>query len=76
MDKLYAHAKTVGADEKKLKECFEAKKFAAAVDADMKLSDQIGIRSTPTFIINGQAISGAQGVEAFSEIIDEELSNG
>lgn len=32
-----------------------------------------GIQSTPTFIINGKVIAGAQPIEAFREVIDEQL---
>ena len=31
---------------------------------------EIGVKSTPTFYVNGQLIAGAQGIEVFSEIID------
>lgn len=74
MEKLMAHAKSVGAKEDKLKECLDSKKYVEFIESDLKIADQIGIRSTPTFIINGQAVSGAQGIDVFSEIIDEELN--
>lgn len=67
-------AKEAGADEKKFKECFDGKKFAALVQKDMEYGEKIGVKSTPTFFINGQLVSGAVPIEQFSEIIDEELA--
>jgi protein-disulfide isomerase len=67
-------AKEVGADAKKWKECFEGKKDAAKVQADMDYGEKIGVKSTPTFFVNGQLVSGALPLDSFSEIIDEELS--
>ncbi len=67
-------AKEAGADEKKFKECVDGKKFAGAVQGDLTYGEKIGVKSTPTFFVNGQLISGALPVEAFSEIIDEELA--
>lgn len=74
-DDLAKYAKQVGADEKKFKECFDSKKYAEFVRKDMEQGEKIGVRSTPTFFINGQLVSGAVPLETFSEIIDEELAD-
>jgi protein-disulfide isomerase len=34
----------------------------------------LGLTGTPSFFINGRELSGAQPLEAFSAIIDEELA--
>jgi protein-disulfide isomerase len=73
-ESLIKHAKSVGADEKKFKECLDSHKFAEYVKKDMSYGEKLGVRSTPTFFVNGQLISGALPLEAFSEVIDEELS--
>jgi len=72
---LEAHAKAVGADLAKFKACFEGKKYAQAVEADMAYGEKVGVRSTPTFFVNGQIINGAVPIEQFAEVIDEELAN-
>ena len=72
---LEKFAKDVGVNVDKFKECFGSKKFASAVEADMQYGEKIGVRSTPTFFINGQLISGAVPIEQFSEVIDESLKN-
>ena len=71
---LTKFAKQAGADEKKFSDCVAAKKFSAKVQEDMQYGEKIGVRSTPTFFINGQLVSGAVPIETFSEVIDDELS--
>jgi protein-disulfide isomerase len=73
VENLKKYAKDSGADAKKAEECFNAKKFAAAVRGDMEYGEKLGVKSTPTFFINGQLVAGALPIEQFSEIIDEEL---
>jgi len=70
---LEKYAKQVGANIKKYNECYKAKKFAGAVQKDIAAGEKIGVRSTPTFFINGQILSGAVPIDQFEEIIDEEL---
>jgi protein-disulfide isomerase len=72
---LEKYAKESGADVKKFNECLEAKKYASFVQKDLEYGEKIGVKSTPTFFINGQIVSGAVPIETFSDIIDEELSN-
>ncbi len=74
-DELVKYAKSSGADEAKFKECVAAKKYADFVKKDMAYGEKLGVRSTPTFFINGQLLSGALPLEAFSEVIDEELNS-
>ena len=38
------------------------------------LPSDLGIRSTPTFFINGLAIVGAQPLDVFKQVIDKELA--
>jgi len=54
--------------------CLTENKFLAQVKADMEDGRKIKVKSTPTFFINGQLINGAQPLETFTEIIDEELA--
>ena len=72
---LEKYAKDVGADTKKFKECFDSGKYKEFVQKDMQQGEKLGVRSTPTFFVNGQLISGAVPIENFSEIIDEELAS-
>ncbi len=67
-------AKDSGADVAKFKECMGAKKFADFVKTDLEYGEKIGVRSTPTFFINGQLIAGAVPFEQFAETINEALA--
>lgn len=70
---LKATAKKIGLDTKKFDTCLDTNKYLAQVEQDIKYGSENGVKSTPTFFVNGQLISGAQGLEVFSEIIDVEL---
>ena len=70
---LEKYAKESGADAAKFKECFGSGKFRSTVEAETAYGEKVGVKSTPTFFVNGQLISGAVPIENFSEIIDEEL---
>jgi hypothetical protein len=71
---LEKFVKDVGADPKKFDECVKSKKYVEYVQKDMEYGDKLGVKSTPTFFINGQLLSGAVPFENFAEIIDEELT--
>lgn len=71
---LEKFAKDVGVDVKKVNECITSKKYASFVQKDLEYGEKIGVKSTPTFFVNGQIVSGAVPIESFSEIIDEELT--
>ncbi|MCC7441735.1 MAG: DsbA family protein [Bdellovibrionales bacterium] len=72
---LEKYAQQVGADMKKFKECYGSKKYAKTVDEDMAYGEKLGVRSTPTFFVNGELVSGAVPIEQFSEVIDSVLED-
>ena len=67
-------AKKIGLKPDEFEKCLSEKKYLSQVKQDMEEGRKIKVKSTPTFFINGQLINGAQPVEVFSEIIDEELA--
>lgn len=73
-DNLIATAKKAGVKEAEFKACLEAGKYKAKIDADVAQGATLGIKSTPTFFINGKLISGAQPLEVFTEVIDGDLA--
>jgi protein-disulfide isomerase len=44
------------------------------VEADQKLADQLAINGTPSFVINGRLLMGAQPIARFKSVVDEELA--
>lgn len=71
---LQATAERLGLKGDAFKTCLESGKFAAEVSKDMQDGTKAGVSSTPSFFINGIPVVGAQGYEAFSEVIDRELA--
>ena len=70
---LKEHAKTLALDEAKFAECLEAGRHAAVIQKDIEAGHKAGVRGTPAFFINGILISGAQPLEKFKELIEQEL---
>jgi protein-disulfide isomerase len=64
-----------GIDMAKWNDCFDNKKTAPQVEAQMQEGSSVGVRGTPGFIINGRLVSGAQPFDAFKNIIDDELAS-
>jgi len=73
-DSLKAFAKEIGLDAPTFASCLDSGKTAAKVAADMAQGTKHGVTGTPTFFINGRYLSGAQSIDKFAEIIDDELS--
>ncbi len=71
---LKSYAKQVGLDLGAFERCFSSGKYKGMVQKDVLEGARAGITGTPAFFVNGRAISGAQPVEAFAAIIDEELA--
>lgn len=63
----------LGAKADQFDQCLTSNKYLDKVKKDMEEGKAIKVKSTPTFFINGQLINGAQPVEVFAEIIDDEL---
>jgi protein-disulfide isomerase len=70
---MQLYAQQVGLDGAKFEACRSTRKYQAQVQADATEGTKLGISGTPGFFINGRFLSGAQPIEAFSKIIDEEL---
>jgi len=56
------------------KACITDEKYKDAIQADSDFALNLGVRSTPTFFINGLAIVGAQPLDVFKQVIDKELA--
>jgi protein-disulfide isomerase len=62
-------------DSEKFGTCLTSEKYKAQIDADLEAGASVGVNGTPAFFVNGRMLSGAQPLEAFETIIDEELAN-
>lgn len=57
----------------KFTSCLKRKKYQTKLDEQIKEARMLGIKSTPTFYVNGKVITGAQKFEVFEELINKEL---
>ncbi len=71
---IEGYARTAGLDVKRLHLALETGKHVAAIDAEEKLATDAGITGTPTFLINGYVLSGAQPYAKFRKLIDRALA--
>jgi protein-disulfide isomerase len=74
MQTYVQYAQDLSLDVDAFQTCMTENKFKDAIEADSDFAVNLGIRSTPTFFINGLAIVGAQPLEVFKQVIDKELA--
>jgi protein-disulfide isomerase len=74
--RLQAMAEELGLDMGAFNDCYASPDARAAVAADALLATQKGLSSTPSFLINGRAVIGAQAFEVFQQAIEAELAGG
>jgi protein-disulfide isomerase len=70
---LIRYAVELGLPREGFTRCIDERRFASAVEADVAQARALGVRSTPTFFINGRPLVGAQPVESFRSMIDDAL---
>jgi protein-disulfide isomerase len=73
-ERLMRYAVEAGLDKQSLLSDLETLTHAPEVARDIRQARRLGVHSTPTFFVNGRFISGAQPIEVFEEIVDEELA--
>jgi protein-disulfide isomerase len=71
---LKHYAEQVGLDSEQFAGCLFQSVYYEAVRRDFDEASRLGIEGTPAFFINGRFLSGAQPLEKFVQIIDEELA--
>ena len=70
---LKRRAADLGLDQSGFAACLDSGRMAAEVRKDAAAAEDIGLRGTPAFLINGRFVSGSLSLERFSELIDREL---
>ena len=73
-DALIEYARNLKLDDKQFGTCLTSGKYKAEIDKDLQEGKKAGVSGTPGFFINGIALSGAQGQDAFARVIDDELA--
>ncbi len=73
-DAYKQYAEQLGVNMETFNSCLDTEKYKDEIQADFEFAAQLGVRSTPTFFINGIALVGAQPFETFQQVIDKELA--
>jgi protein-disulfide isomerase len=72
-ENLDTYAQELGLDATKYKAALDTHTHKAQIEADQQMATKFDARGTPAFFINGRFLSGAQPLEKFKEIVDDEL---
>jgi protein-disulfide isomerase len=60
-------------DTKQFNECLDSGKYTSLVTSQTQVLQQLGVQSTPTFVVNGQALMGAEPFETYQQLFEQEL---
>jgi predicted DsbA family dithiol-disulfide isomerase len=71
---LRQYAVDINLDAEVFNACLDSSKYTELVRKETAAAQQLGVSSTPTFVINGQGLAGAQPFEVFQQIIEAELA--
>ncbi len=69
--KLQEFSKTEALNHEEVKKCMADPTSKQQVTADSKEATELGLGSTPSFIVNGRTVVGAIPADQFKQIIDE-----
>lgn len=72
-DKLRQLAAEVGLDTSSFDSCFDSPSTLQEVVDAREEGRRLGVRSTPSFLVNGRLLVGAQPFEAFKAVIERDL---
>ncbi len=73
LDLFVRYAEDLGLDTAAFRQCIESGQFGQQVREDLREGQQVGVRGTPSFLINGQFLAGAHPFEMFEQVIEAEL---
>lgn len=68
-------AADIGLDGDSFTDCLDNQKHRDSIVADAIDAQNLGLRGTPSFFINGRFVSGAQPYNVFADILNQELEN-
>ncbi len=73
-DDLKHYAEQIALDMKTFESCLSRNAHRDSIQRDIDEVSKLGMSGTPAFFINGRPLSGAQPLEKFVQVIDEELA--
>jgi protein-disulfide isomerase len=69
-------ARDLALDTEAFEQCVDSNKYKSVWQRGLDDGLALGVRSTPTFFVNGRLFAGAASFESFQKVIDEELARG
>lgn len=73
-ENLKLFADELGLDTGTFNACLDQGKYAAIVQEVSASAEALGVRSTPSFLVNGREMMGAQPFAAFEQVIQQAMS--
>lgn len=73
-EEIKVWAKEIGLNSNDFDKCVDEEKFKSAIEEDTKAGQNAQVNGTPTFLVNGIALVGAQPFDAFKAVVDQELN--
>ena len=73
-DAIIAYAQQAGLDVAALTSALDQHRYAPALATEMQAATDVGVTATPSFLVNGQEVTGALPADAFREVIDQALA--
>jgi predicted DsbA family dithiol-disulfide isomerase len=73
-ENLKPFAAELGLDTTAFNDCLDSGKYTTIVQDETRAAQALGVRSTPTFLINGRPLIGAQPFEVFQQYIEGETA--
>jgi protein-disulfide isomerase len=74
MDVFKGYAKSLGLDEGRFQACLDSGLYAGLMIENARAAQAVGITGTPAFVIGNRLLPGAYPIEAFVQVIEEELA--
>ena len=72
-EKLRQYAASLGLDQAAFDSCLRSRKYADRLQQDVQDAKADGIKATPSFLVNGTLIEGAEPFAVFQQVIDAAL---
>lgn len=67
------YARNAGLNTGQFQECMRSRKYQEKTMLDSRTGQQLGIRGTPSFIVNDEMVVGYRPAEAFFQLIESKL---
>lgn len=68
------YADTLDLDQTAIQSCVESNRYSGQIQGDVQSALDEGFRSTPSFLINGRPLIGAQPFDAFERAFERILA--